>query len=217
MNPLKTASALALATGLSMVSLAASAAIITGTGTPSADSAFDDAINLSVTDFDDLTLPSSYPNELQVVYNGGPSSYSKDGITFRTLGTGSLGIRNFGTPAMRNTVQGTNYNIAETIRMDFAAPVDVVTMSITSINNSWTFSAFDSGDNLLESFGLNSSFNYFGFANTDISYVTLQSVGSDEILIDNITTADVPLPAPLALFGAGLVVLGRAARKAAGV
>ncbi|MEW5011830.1 MAG: hypothetical protein AB1Y22_09740 [Cycloclasticus sp.] len=91
-------------------------------------------------------------------------------------------------------------------------------------NHSWSFSAYDSLDNLLESVTVSvgcCDSTFFGIAHAGITKVTLASLSSDWVVFDNLTfkassVSAVPVPAALFLFAPALLgFLGFRRKKAA--
>lgn len=107
--------------------------------------------------------------------------------------------------------------IPRQFRFDFATAVDAFAFNWGAADFTWLLSAFDSGNNLIESFVVPPTFGsnsgeYFGIAASGIAFATLETLSGDYVFIDDFTyqagsIIDVPEPATLALFGGGLVFL----------
>ncbi|MFZ5572464.1 MAG: PEP-CTERM sorting domain-containing protein [Thermodesulfobacteriota bacterium] len=111
------------------------------------------------------------------------------------------------------------------LRMDFASATNAFgfTWGMAEPFATWVLTAYDAGNNILESrnlpsTGASSAGEFFGLAANNISYATLAWNGSyDWVAIDNFTftetAAAVPEPATMLLFGAGMIGLVTTSRK----
>jgi hypothetical protein len=182
--------------------------------------------------------------------NGAPSSNSvfaggSEVIGFDTTASGNYTALTIGNLTISTNTQdaftvGTDYNgdyntsggksvyndfdlKPTSFRFDFLAPVSAFAFNWGAADNTWTLSAYNSANVLLESISVFGTFasnagEYFGIAQAAISYAIITDTfnnitDGDYVFIDNFTTTassnnggntDVPEPATLALLGLGL-------------
>ncbi len=166
---------------------------------------------------------------------GSFSSLTVGGVTF-TAGGSTVGYistafaGNYNSTGAQN-LQNTYTNGFTTITFSFANPTSAFGFNFGASNEDWLLQAFDSGNNLLESYTLpqtwwSNSGDFFGLANNGMSYATLTQLtnvndpAQDWILLDNFTyksSAQVPEPSTMLLLGSGLVGFGVYRKKFAGL
>jgi hypothetical protein len=148
----------------------------------------------------------------------GNVTYSSTGDPFDVDGDFNGSFNNIGGQSVSNDF----YLVPDNFRFDFAAPVSAFAFNWGASDNSWLLSAFDAGNNLLETLvvppvGSSNAGEYFGINTAGISYATLidqkNNLSGDYIFIDRFTTSAAgvvaaPEPATMLLFGAGLASLG---------
>lgn len=184
----------------------ATAATISGTGSPLS------AVPGGTSEGFDATPAGTYTS-----LTFGNVTISSVGADPFTVGTDYNGSYN--TSGGQSIYNDFDY-VPTAFRFDFASAVSAFAFNWGAADYSWTLSAFDALDNLLDAlviaptYGSNAG-EFFGIAAGGISYATLIGPGGDYVFIDNFastTVAPVPVPAGLPLlltaFG-GLMVLRR--------
>lgn len=190
------------------------AAPISGTGDPTLDAALAGG---TVVDFESVAA-GSYP------------SLTVGGVTFSGVGApldvGTDFAGSFNTRGRQSMF--TNFDLdPDAIRIDFADTTSAFGFLWGAADNTWDLRAFDSGNNLIESFAIAPVFgsnagDYFGIQANGIAYATLTDrldtfTDGDYVFIDNFTYVSgnrVPEPGTLALLGGGLLLaVGRRRSK----
>lgn len=92
-----------------------------------------------------------------------------------------------------------NAGSTPTIRFDFATPVAAFAFNWGASDVSWVLRAYDSSNNLIESFNLpltnnSNAGNYYGLSNPGMKYATLSGAGGDYVFVDNFTYSQIPEP-----------------------
>lgn len=122
------------------------------------------------------------------------------------------------------TNHGTEF---QSLRFDFSAPTAAFGFLFGASDSSWTLSAYDAGNTLLDTTSIPAVFSsnagdFFGLKGlTNASYATLvqnfdgiySSGGVDYVFVDNFAVAAVPEPETYAMFLAGLGLLGFTMRR----
>ena len=100
------------------------------------------------------------------------------------------------------------------LTFNLSGPASAVAFNFGASDQSWTLSAYDSSNSLLESESIGPTFSsnageFFGISTGvgDISKVTLTGASSDYIFVDNLTVSAVPLPGSVGMFGSALLGL----------
>ncbi|MBV1898543.1 MAG: VPLPA-CTERM sorting domain-containing protein [Cycloclasticus sp.] len=171
-----------------VASFSANSALITSSTNSALDGATVETFNsIGLGDYSSLSVSGA-----TIVGNGGDMTISNDFNT-TSFGVDGYALQNAGgTP--------TSFSII------FDNAVDAFGIWGGAYNNSWTFSAFDSLDNLIESVTASTSCcspMFFGLLNNDMAKVTLSGAG-DWVIFDNLTYKEsvsaVPIPAAALMF-----------------
>lgn len=155
-----------------------------------------------------------------------------------TLGNLTLsGIGNTGAPAVFsvNSNYSGSYNTTGASvnsppgypvqwRFDFANVVDAFAFNLGAHDLPWTIAAYTAADILVDTLGISpinstSKGEYYGIAGSNIAYAVLNAGSAEWILIDNVTYNEsetggsIPEPTTLALLGLGLAGIGFSYKK----
>ena len=172
----------------SIVSFSVNAALITSSTNSALDGATVETFNsIGLGEYSSLSVSGA-----TIVGNGGTMTISNDSNT-SSYGVDGYALQNSnGTP--------TSFSI------NFDTPVDAFGIWGGAYNNAWTFSAYDSFNNLIESLSVSTSCcspMFFGLLNDDMAKVTLSGSG-DWVVFDNLTYKEsvsaVPIPAAVFMF-----------------
>jgi hypothetical protein len=188
------------------ISIPASAATISGTGSPGS------AVTSGTTETFDTTAAGLYTSQ-----TFGNVTISSVGSAY-TVGSDYNGQYN--TSGGQSIYNDFDF-LPDNFKFEFATAVGAFAFNWGAADVAWTLSAYDAANNLLESFVLAPTFGsnageFYGISAAGISYATLQGSG-DYVFIDNFTSttvAPVPLPAglPLLLGALGALALVRRRR-----
>ncbi len=155
--------------------------------------------------------------------------FAASGVQFNGLG-GGLRVSSQGTGGIYNTRDRAHlqndFGVTPSFEFIFlGGPVSQFAFLFGALNVDWTMDAFDSANNLLESYTFqstpfaNNNGEYFGIVRgtADISRVLLSQDSGDWVQFDNLTysgtAAAVPEPASIAMWGLGALGLTVAARR----
>ncbi len=193
------------------------------------------AIASQITSSSDQALTGGTVVDFEAQSLGSFSSLTVGGVTF-TPGGGTRGYITTDFAGQYNTTGAQNlqntYNSGfTTITFSFANPTSAFGFNFGASNEDWLLQAYGSGNNLLESYTLpqtwwSNSGDFFGLANSGISYATLTQLthvndsAQDWIILDNFTyksSAQVPEPSTMLLLGSGLVGFGIYRKRFAGL
>lgn len=196
-------------------STSSSAAIIHGYGLPSSDAALSSG---AVIDFESESLgtfTSLTIGEVTFSTNGSDIGYIED---THTPGYNSTGVQSLQNWPYRNSF--------ETLTFDFSSTVGAFGFNFGASNEDWLLEAFDSSNNLLDSYLLPQTWwqddgEFFGLEVDGIVSASLTQLTheadtyADHILLDNFTyvASNISEPATLLLMATGLVGLGTVLRK----
>lgn len=180
---------LSIGIALAVLAVSAQAATFSGTGSPDSDPALTGGTVETfdagpAQDYASLTLGN-------VTYIGTTGDF--------TLGNDFIGSYN--TTGVYSIYNGGDF-IPNAFRFDFAAPVGAFGFNWGAADNNWLLSAYDSSDNLLETYlvpptGPSNAGDYFGIQAPNIAYATLvEQGGGDYVFIDNFTYANAGAPPP---------------------
>ena len=170
-----------------VASFSANSALITSSTNSALDGATVETFNsIGLGDYSSLSVSGA-----TIVGNGGDMTISTEWTSAYGLDGSSL-HNSDGTPGSFSII--------------FDNAVDAFGIWGGAYNNSWTFSAFDSLDNLIESVTASTSCcspMFFGLLNNDMAKVTLSGAG-DWVIFDNLTYKEsvsaVPIPAAALMF-----------------
>lgn len=197
------------------VSTNANAALFSGFGLPSSDSALAGA---TVIDFSAVALGTYTSLSVGgVTFGGGNGNFvitDSLGGSYNTMGRNFQNLQNQGSASVLN--------------FTFSSAVTAFGFNFGASNEDWKLETFDSGNNLLTSDLLyqtwfSNSGDYFGVATANIASARLTQLthvadaGVDWILMDNFSFAgqsnNVPEPESLLLAGLGLAALALSRRQ----
>jgi hypothetical protein len=162
--------------------------------------------------------------------------------TFASVTDGAVTISGLGPPITVGADQAGFYNTVgrsvtngsdrdpDAFRIDFASPVTAFAFNFGASDSSWSLSAFDSNDNVVDTMVIlpvltSNAGDYFGLSGGDISYVILidmftSSQIGDQVFIDNVTyvagDSTIPEPATLAIWSLGALSCAFAAYRRRG-
>jgi len=171
----------------------------------------------AITSDTDAALSGATIETFDSIAQGEYLSLSVPGATISSNMTVSSSYMQYGKTG--NNLQNTNGS-PSSFSITFDNTVSAFGIWGGAYNNSWTFSAYDSSNNLIES--LNTSISccsstFFGMANLGMKSVTLSGFG-DWVAFDDLTfkpeVSAVPVPAAVWLMGSGLLGLMGFNRKA---
>ena len=100
------------------------------------------------------------------------------------------------------------------LTFNLSGPASAFAFNFGASDQSWTLSAYDSSNTLLESDSVGPTFSsnagdFFGISTgvSNIAKVTLTGASSDYVFVDNVTVSAVPLPGSVGMFGSALLGL----------
>lgn len=136
-----------------------------------------------------------------------------NGSTMTVSNDGNSSIYGMGGYALQNT-----YGSPSSFSINFDTTVDAFGIWGGAYNNAWTFAAYDSSNNLIESVSAAASCcspMFFGLVNDGMAKVTLSGFG-DWVVFDNLTynVSAVPIPAAAFMFAPALLGFMGFRRKA---
>lgn len=202
---------------MSISNLAKTLSIVTAGSAFIAFGAVDKAEAAFITSQSDPALSGTKLIDFESVIPGSYTSLTIGDVNFSTslgevefVNADYAGEFNTEGQSLQNTYAVKAFN---NLKINFLTPTETFGFNWGASNASWTLTAFDSSNNILDSQVLpivvsSNAGDFFGIKNVSapISYATLvASEFGDYVLIDNLKSKSVSVPEPLNIAGTGLV------------
>ncbi len=185
--------------------------------TPSGAQSIPGLVGSTVIDFESVT-PGTY------------STLNLSGVTF-TSDSGNLmwvdgtyaGMYNTFGQSLHNNYDPQSFN---TLTVNFNGTTNGFGFFWGASDDQWTLTAYDSSNNVIESFllpitGPSNAGDFVGIVDPGIAYATLSGTGSDFVFVDNFEFngggAPVPEPGSLILLGSGILSAAGVMRRKLGL